>query len=114
MSCGCKDDKANAGVKKEIERITFTDSLFMRIFLFILSLGIVMIALIPIMIPLIFIMLFNRIVLQKNTDVTGVLLKVGKSLKTSKKRKGDSEEDYESIDEINPEDYELSDVDVIR
>lgn len=116
MGCGCKNSQGvtnNASkemAEQEINRVAFTDSIFMRIFLFLLSFIILILVLVPIIIPLMGIMLFNRIVLRKNTNLTNGLLKIGKFLRTSKKRKDDNDED----DEINPDDYELADVEVIK
>ena len=116
MSCGCKNGqgaKSKASqemAENEINRVAFTDSLFMRIFLFLLSLAILLIALVPIIIPLMSIMLFNRIVLRKNTNLTGVLVKLGSFIKR-KKKSGDEDDDGE---EINPDDYELADVEVVK
>lgn len=112
--CGCKKNVNNAN-KDKIDKLAFTDSIFMRIFLFALSLTIVMISLVPIIIPMIIIMLWNRIVRKKDTNFNNGLLKIGKLLKTSKKRKED-DDDYENITDENKDhtDYELVDVDIIK
>jgi hypothetical protein len=117
MSCGCKkgqgakDNASKEMAENEINRVAFTDSIFMRSFLFLFSLAILLIAIIPIIIPMMTIMLFNRIVLRKNTNLTAPLLKLGKLMKRKKK---DEDGDDEEEDEINPDDYELADVEVVK
>lgn len=113
--CGCKGTKN--GTPEELNNMTsFGGSLFVRIILFLFSIVIVAITLLPIIIPFILVMLFNQIVRQKNTDVGAGLLKIGKALKTSKKRVEEDDDDFDDInsDNINAEDYELADVDVIN
>lgn len=119
MSCGCKNGQGSNDSTKmaeaQLNRVAFTDSLFMRLILFMFSVAIVLIAMIPIILPLMFIMLFNKIVMRKDTNLTNILVGVGKKLRTSKKRvDDDDDEDYEDLDEINPDDYELVDVDVVK
>ena len=112
MGFGCKNG-ADSADNKQLDAAAFGSSLFVRIMIFLISVVVVGILIIPVIIPMILIMLFNRIVLQRGTDVTSGLLKFGKILRTSKKRKDDDSE-YEDVDEINPEDYDLMDVDVIK
>ena len=119
MSCGCKNGQKSQSTQmaeEEIGKVAFTDSLFMRLFLYVLSMVILLIALVPVVIPLMAIMLFNRIVMNRNTDLTSTFIKMGKKLRTSKKRLDDDDEDddEEEDEEINPDDYELMDVDVIK
>lgn len=113
--CGCKGGASNSP-QKESMAATFGGSLFMRIIIFLFAVAVVGIAMIPIIIPMMLLMLFNRIVRQTDTDVMGGLLKIGKALRTSKKRDEEPDEDYEDVngEDKNPDDYELVDVDVIK
>lgn len=114
--CGCKD--GTKGTPKEMDMATsFGGSFFVRIIIFLFAVAVVGFAMIPIILPLMLIMLYNRIVRQKDTDVTKGLLKIGKLLRTSKKRKDDEDDDEDEDingEDINPDDYELVDVDVIK
>lgn len=113
--CGCKGGNKVTPQDKNM-MTTFGGSIFVRVLIFLFSVLIVGIVLIPIVIPFMLIMLFNQIVLQKNTDVGNSLLKIGKFFKTSKKRVEENDDDFDNINDekINPEDYELVDVDVIK
>jgi len=109
--CGCKNDKKIS--QKNLDKAAFSDSLGMRIFLFLISVAIVGITLIPVILPLILIMLFNQIVRKKTTNVQGTLLGIGKLFKRKKEEVFDNYEDDDD-NEINPDDYELTNVDVIK
>ena len=116
MGCGCKGDTKKSSEGNKINEATFGGSLFIRIIMFLFSVAIIGVLMVPIIIPMIFLMLFNRIVRKKDTNVMGGLLKIGKMLRTSKKRDEEDESDYEDVngDDKNPDDYELMDVDVIN
>jgi len=114
--CGCKGGSKPTKKNETSMAANFGGSFFVRIIIFLFAVLIVGLAMIPIIMPLMLIMLFNRIVRQKDTDVTKGLLKLGKLLRTSKKRVDDDEDDEGDIndEDINPDDYELVDVDVIK
>ena len=120
MGCGCKggqveNNKSSQELGEEkANGVTFSNSLFMRLFLFLIGFIVVLLTLVPIIIPMLAIMLFNRIVLNKSTDVTKPLIKVGKVMsKRKQNREDNNDDDYENEEEINPEDYELEDVEVV-
>ena len=115
MSCGCKSGNTNKSDNKKLNAKAFGNSLYMRIIIFLITIVIVAIVMVPIIIPMILIMLFNKIVLNRDTNVNNGLLKLGKLFRTSKKRIEDNPDDYEDInnEETNPDDYELMDVEVI-
>jgi hypothetical protein len=123
--CGCKAGKAGkngAGQSTSQENIGPSigkGSKLSKIIIFLFAAVLSLVLVVPVMIPLIMVMLWNTIVKGSSTDVTGVLTGIGKFLRTSKKRVPEPEdkedqEDDEDEEEINPEDYELMGVDVIK
>jgi len=68
----------------------------------------------PLIIPISWIMLFRQIVLSKGTNLIPAFTKIGKTLSKKDSDEEDNDEDYESIEDIDPEDYELDNVEVIR
>jgi len=112
--CGCKGG-SNPSTKEMDMATSFGGSFFVRIIIYLFAVTIVGLSMVPIIIPLILIMLYNRIVRQKNTDVMPSLLKLGKILRTSKKRIDDDDDESNINDEnINSDDYKLMDVDIIK
>lgn len=121
MSCGCKgnqvggDKTTQEDLEKNVDKVAFGGSLFMRVILFLIAIIVTLLVLVPVIIPMLTIMLFNRIVLKKGTDVAKPLVNFGKVLaKRKAKREQDSDDDYENEEEINPEDYELEGVEVVK
>lgn len=116
MSCGCKDNGPEQGVsQEELDNAAYGSKKWVSILIFLFAASITMLLLIPVIAPLILVMLWNRIVGRRGTNVQGTLFKLGKLFRTSKKRVDDDEPEEDINDEdINPDDYELMDVDVIK
>lgn len=121
MSCGCKDKSQAVQDKEqqELDNAAYGSKTWVSVLIFLFAATITMALLIPVIAPLILIMLWNRIVGRRSTNVQGTLFKIGKLFRTSKKRVDDDNEDEDDIEDIddediNPEDYELMDVDVIK
>jgi len=122
--CGCKAGKAgkNGAETTSQENVgpRFNKgSKLSKVIIFLFAAVVSLIMVVPIMIPLIMVMLWNTIVKNSSTDLNGALTSVGKFLRTSKKRVPEPEdkediEDDEDQEEINPDDYELMGVDVIK
>jgi len=120
--CGCKAGKAGKSGEngeKSLEREQLGGgmqnlNIVARVIIFLFAGALSMVIVIPLMIPLTLVMLWNTIVFNKSTNLTGVLTSIGKFLRTSKKRVEEPEDPEDKKDEeINPEDYVLMDVDVI-
>lgn len=108
MGCGCKSKPNNSGSKKGDLESEFTSSIIFRIIIFAIA-----VVLLPLIFPIAIIMMFNQIILQRDTNVSGFVNSIAKRM--TKKDK-DEDEDYEEDEdeEVNPEEYELMDVEVIK
>jgi len=113
--CGCKskgnvssDDNVKFGVKE------FGQSIYVRLIIFTLSFFLVLLSIIPLVIPMLGVLLFNKIVLGKDTNFTKIFTKLGNKLRSSDKRLDDDVIEDDDNEEINPDEFELMDVDVIK
>lgn len=115
MSCGCKS--GGNQYNNDVNQLPLTNSnIFLRVLFFLISFGLVIILTIPLILPFIGYMLFNSLVLKKSTNLTKPLFNIGKIIKktSSKGFTENDDNDYEDLEDINPDDYELMDVDVIE
>lgn len=101
MSCGCKKKPVHEDVTNElISKINKKSGLIGRILFFILLMFII-----PLLYPVMIVILFNQYVLNKNFELT----------KMFKFKKNNKEEDeYEDINAINSDEYELVGVDTLK
>ena len=118
MSCNCKNvsQKADQNVSETVvsgNPITGAN-IILRLVFFLVAVAVIGLLLIPVIIPMMVIMLFNSIVLKRGTDVTRPLIGLGKMLRTSGKRKDGDVEEETDLENINPEDYELMDVEEVK
>lgn len=109
---GCNSCKSKNGTGENngenIGALKFTNNIIAKFILWLLAC-----ALTVLIIPVAWVMLFNSLILDKGTNIIPSFTKMGNLLK--KKGKDDEEEEnYESIDDIDPDDYELDNVEVIR
>jgi hypothetical protein len=117
MSCNCKNGSNNLDQNVSntvVSKNPITGSnIILRVIFFLVAVVVIGLLLLPVIIPMMVIMLFNSIVLKRGTDVTRPLIGLGKMLRTSNKRKNDVDTDSD-LDDINPEEYELMDVEEVK
>jgi len=113
MSCGCKN-KSTKNTDKDNNEFNFGNTLFVKLLLFMLSLILTLVIIIPLIIPFIVMVLFKKIVMNDDMDMTKTFLKMGNMFKKNKDIDDDNDEVEieDSSEDIN--DYELLDVDVIK
>lgn len=117
MSCNCKNgsNNMNQNVSETVvsKNPITGGNIILRVIFFLVAVAVIGLLLVPVIIPMMVIMLFNSIVLKRGTDVTRPLLGIGKMLRTSNKRKADVDDDTD-LNDINPEEYELMDVEEVK
>jgi hypothetical protein len=87
MSCNCK---SNLSENSALPKKDLTNSLLFRLFLFLISLVIL-----PLIFPVAVIILFNSMVLQKNTDIMKPIMGL---FNKKEKLEDETEEDSEDFD----------------
>lgn len=120
MSCGCKTEKNQVKQNESNELKTFTSSgmsaihnsnFIVRLLYFFIAAPLVLL-----MLPIVYIILFNHLVLGNSTNIVNLFKKIlfidwYKNLKNKQKEKELLKEELEDIEEVeNPEEFIYKDV----
>ena len=120
MSCGCKSEKNQVKQNESNELKTFTSSgmsaihnsnFIVRLLYFFIAAPLVLL-----MLPIVYIILFNHLVLGNSTNIVNLFKKIlfidwYKNLKNKQKEKELLKEELEDIEEVeNPEEFIYKDV----
>ena len=117
MGCGCKQENQNLrldlGKNKGINLEVGASNKIIKFFLFVISIPILFLSL-----PYIIYILFNSIVLEKNSfSIINMMSKLGSKIKGINKKNDDYDDDDDDddviIEELDPNDFELINVDII-
>jgi len=107
MGCNCKNDEVEINEDEKINLFKTISKYVFRTIVFLFSL-----ILLPIIVVVTIWLMFELLVLSKDFDTKGVMLKITSLIK-GKDYDDDDDDDDEYYDDYEDDDYEMVDVDVI-